>query len=113
MLVMNGSLLSRERQRWQAILLARRDSAKKESYVWPHMLPGGKAMLFDIVTGGDQATAELAAMRLDDGKVVRLGVSGTKPTLCVHGAHSLLNLGGTVSAARLRRQELSASQVPP
>jgi serine/threonine-protein kinase len=98
-LVMNGSFFRVSASGGKPVLLVQRDSAKKESYVWPHLLPGGKALLFDIVMGGDQTTAELAAMRLDDGKVVRLGVRGRNPRYVSTGHILFSHHDGTVSAA--------------
>src|SRR5207302_1080653 len=52
------------------------DTARGErSHAFPTLLPGGKAAVFSIVKSGG-ASPELAALRLDDGTIVRLGVDG-------------------------------------
>jgi hypothetical protein len=81
-------------------LLAMRDTTKGEtSLVWPFVLPGGKAALFDIVIRGNSADAELAAIRFDDRKVIRLGVTGRNPRYVSSGHIVFGRLDGTVVAA--------------
>ena len=81
-------------------LVARPAGAKVAStFVWPFVLPGGKAVLFDIVTGNDQANAQLAAVRLDDGKVTPLGVVGRNPRYVATGHILYSRLSGAVVAA--------------
>ena len=75
------------------------DSSKSETFVWPFLLPQGKSALFDIVTAGDQANAQLAVVRLDDRKIVRLGVAGRNPRYVATGHILFGHLDGAVSAA--------------
>src|SRR6266545_3700012 len=51
------------------------DSAKGEVHLWPHVLPGSKAVLFSVVTG-DIGSAELAVVSVKDKTVRKLGVLG-------------------------------------
>jgi len=80
-------------------LLATPDStAAGPVFNWPFLLPGGEAIVFDIVTAGDQADGQLAAMRLSDGKVVPLGITGRNPRYLASGHLVFAQLNGTLSA---------------
>ncbi|MGQ0643706.1 MAG: protein kinase domain-containing protein [Gemmatimonadaceae bacterium] len=61
------------------------DTARGErAHTWPELLPGGRAAVFVIVS--DTTTSpELAAVRLSDGEVVRLGVHGWNPRYVATG----------------------------
>ena len=80
-------------------LIAMPDAGKREEFSWPHLLPGGKALLFDIVAGNDQANGQLAAARIDDGKVIPLGITGRNPRYLATGHIIFGRLDGTVVAA--------------
>jgi Tol biopolymer transport system component len=79
--------------------LAAPDPSSSQQFYWPFLLPGGDALLFDIVTAGDQANAQLAAMRLDDRKVMPLGLTGRNPRFLPSGHVIFGRLDGTVIAA--------------
>ena len=64
---------------------------------WPHLLPGGDAALFTIESGG-RATSELAAIRLSDRRVVRLGIKGLNPRFVPNGFVIFARYSGTVYA---------------
>jgi serine/threonine-protein kinase len=79
-------------------LLSQVDSARGETArTWPHVLPGGEAALFTIQSGG-YATSELAAIRLADRHVVRLGVKGLNPRYVPNGFIVYGRPDGTVVA---------------
>jgi serine/threonine-protein kinase len=72
-------------------------AAGEVRHTWAAVLPGGRSVLFEIGLRGDSSV--LAAMRLDDRRVVRLGVAGTNPRY-VSSGHVLFGSisEGTVSA---------------
>jgi hypothetical protein len=81
-------------------LLAAPDSVSaNQAFTWPFLLPGGRTLLFDIVTAGDQANGQLAAMRLDDRKVIRLGIIGRNPRFLSSGHLAFGRLDGTITVA--------------
>jgi len=75
------------------------DTAKLEAFNWPHALPRGDAVLLDIVTNNDQSGAQLAALRLDDLKLIPLGLIGRNPRYVAPGYIIFGRLDGTISAA--------------
>lgn len=74
------------------------DTARGETrHTWPFVLPGGKSALFEIGSG-PMGTDSLAAMRLADHKVVRLGLQGTNPRYVPSGHIIFARLDGSVFA---------------
>jgi serine/threonine-protein kinase len=73
------------------------DSATRRPHVWPHLLPGGAAMLFNVGSPGD--SSEVVAAKLGDGKVVRLGLYGMNPRYLASGHIAFARSDGTVLAA--------------
>jgi Tol biopolymer transport system component len=56
------------------------DTTRYESlHTWPEVLPGGRAVVFAIVSDTGTVEPELGAVRLSDGEVLRLGVRGANP----------------------------------
>ena len=55
---------------------------------WPQFLPGGKAVLFTIDTGGSFDEARIAVLSLETGKVDILLEGGTMPAICPQGTSS-------------------------
>jgi serine/threonine-protein kinase len=80
--------------------LVQPDSARGEAGdLWPHFLPGGKAVVFEVRL----AIAEndsLAVVRLSDGRVTRLGIQGNNPRYAVSGHLLFGRIDGTVTAVR-------------
>jgi Tol biopolymer transport system component len=79
-------------------IVARHDASGPQAFNWPFFLPGGKAVLFDIVSKSDQINAQLAAVRLSDGKVTPLGLTGRNPRYVTTGHIVFGRIGGTVAA---------------
>jgi serine/threonine-protein kinase len=74
------------------------DSTRDRAHASPFFLPDGKSILFTIVVTG-VARTELAAMRLSDRKIIRLGVAGGSP-LYRDGFLFFGRNDGTLSAVR-------------
>jgi serine/threonine-protein kinase len=94
-------------------LLATPDSGLNERfYSWPHVLPGGKAALFTIGHGRGLDSIVIAAVRFDDRRIFRLGISGLDPKYVATG-HLLFTLpGGTVMAAPFDPRRLDVTGPP-
>jgi len=89
-------------------LVARHDSAAPgTTFGWPEVLPEAKSALFDIVTAGDHANGVLAAVRLDDGSVTRLGVVGRNPRFVAPDILLFSRLDGTLWATRFDSRALT------
>ena len=82
----------------QPRLIVAADSARGESIILPHVLPGGTAAVFGIAPTGDRAHTELAAARFSDGKVIRLGVTGLNPRYVTSGHLLFGRLDGSTVA---------------
>ena len=92
-------------------LLAKPDSQRGHlAYLWPHVLPGGKAALITLWMGTDD-TSELGVVSLADGEVTELGIPGASPRYASSGHVVFARADGSILAApfSLRR---SASPVP-
>lgn len=77
-------------------MLAASDTSRGERYRWPHVLPNGRAALFTRV---DNTGFHLAALSLDAGAVVPLGVEGTSPQFVTPGYLVFARPDGVVLAA--------------
>ena len=90
------------------------ETARNEAtHSWPEVLPGGRAAVFTIQTDSVlvlASTPELAAVRFDDGKIVRLGVHGTNPRY-VDTGHLLFGQadGGSVAAVAFDPRRLKVT----
>lgn len=78
----------------RAIALA--DTAHREAYRWPEMLPGGRTALFTRV---DRGGFRLAAVSLETGVIRSLGLEGTNPHFVSPGYVVFSRLGGALLAA--------------
>jgi serine/threonine-protein kinase len=79
--------------------LSHPDTARHErGHSWPWFLPGGRAVLHTIVTGGPE-TSELAVTTIDDGRTKPLGVQGVNPMYAANGYLVFGRLDGTAVAA--------------
>lgn len=85
----------------ETIVLA--DTARGESFRWPHMLPGSRAALVTRVT---PSGFELVAVTLSTGEVHPLGVRGTSPRYVVPGYVVYARRDGTLLAARFDARAL-------
>jgi serine/threonine protein kinase/Tol biopolymer transport system component len=92
--------------------LTRIDPTRKElSHEWPRVLQDGKTVLFTIWYGAIDRS-EIAAVSLDDGKVVPLGVLGSKALGVVDGRLVYVRHDGVAMAVRFDQRHLRASGVP-
>jgi serine/threonine-protein kinase len=90
------------------------DTARRESvHVFPHVLPGGSAVVF-AVRKSDAETDELAAVGLKDGLVTRFGIRGTNPRYVATGHILFGRVGGSVSAVPFdeKRLHVTGPEVP-
>ena len=82
------------------------DSTRREvSHYWPQLLPGGKAVLFDLRYGTSE-TDTLAVLRLGDRHVQRLGIQGTNPRFTSTGLLLFGRPDGVVTAIRFDPRSL-------
>ena len=87
----------------EARVLAASDSARGERYRWPEVLPSGRAAVF---TRTDAAGFHLAAVSLETGTVVPLGVEGTSPQFLTPGHLLFARSDGALLAAAFDQHEL-------
>ncbi len=91
------------------------DTTRRENengHTWPEVLPGGRAAVFAITS--DTATVpELAAVRLSDGELLRLGIRGWNPRYVPTG-HILFSRieTGSVSAVPFDVERLRVTGPP-
>ncbi|MGH9368740.1 MAG: protein kinase domain-containing protein [Thermoanaerobaculia bacterium] len=86
----------------------------EQAYRWPEILPGGKALLFTIYSGGENFdAASIALLRLDTGQKKTLARGGTSPRYCPTG-HLVYARGGTLLAVPFDagRMEVTGAAVP-
>ncbi len=83
------------------------------SHFWPSVIPGRRAVLFQIATGGADAP-QLAILELDTGEVTRLGLTGTQPQYVSTGHLVYAVQDGSVRAAPFdaERLEVTGNPVP-
>ncbi|MGH7710784.1 MAG: hypothetical protein ACREOG_05845, partial [Gemmatimonadaceae bacterium] len=90
------------------------DTTRHESaFTWPEVLPGGRAVVFTIVSDTATEAPELAAVRIGGGDVVRLGVQGWNPRYVATG-HILFSRveTGSVSAVPFDAERLRVTGPP-
>ena len=97
--VKHGALWRANAAGGAATLVALPDIRKSQRFAWPYVLPGAKAVVFDVVSGDEQANGQLAAARLDDGRIIQLGIIGRNPRYVATGHIVFGRLDGTVMAA--------------
>jgi serine/threonine-protein kinase len=84
------------------------DKSKGEmDYLWPIATPDGKSVVFAIWTGS-LASAKLASVSVDGGKVNYLDIAGIRPLAVIDRTLVYVQADGIVMAVKLNR---SASQV--
>ena len=81
----------------EAQILATADTARGVHYLWPEVLPSGRGVVF---TRSDEAGFHLAAVSLETGTVVSLGLEGTSPHFLNPGYLLFAQPGGAVLAVR-------------
>ena len=84
-------------------LVAASDTSRGERYRWPEVLPNGRAAVFTTVDG---AGFQLAAVSLETGAVLPLGLEGTSPHFVTHGYLLFARMDGAVLAAPFDRNAL-------
>ena len=98
------------------VVNARSDSTTNHSrYGWPYLLPGGEAALITIQKRSNAIeAADLGVLRLRDGQVTELGISGTNPRYLPTGHMVFARADGTVFMApfSLRRLNRTAEPIP-
>ncbi len=77
-------------------LLAASDTARSERYLWPEVLPSGRAAVFARV---DDRGFQLAAVSLETGAVWSLGLEGTSPRFTTRGYLLFARRDGALLAA--------------
>jgi Tol biopolymer transport system component len=98
----------------EPIVLTRPNQEKGErDHVWPHVLPGGRAVLFTIVPNGPIEDAQIAVLDLRNSsyKVVLRGASDAR---YVEGGYLVYGLAGTLRAVAfdVDRLEVRGTPVP-
>jgi serine/threonine protein kinase len=77
------------------------DSIGGGGHAWPHVLPGGKAVLFNIFRESSQARSDFAVgvVTVADGRVKTLGIVGLSPRYVSTGHIVVARTDGTLHAA--------------
>ena len=80
---------------------------------WPHVLPGGRAVLFTIFTDGPVDTAQIAVLELETGNQTVLVPGGSDARYAPTG-HIVYGAAGTLRAVGfdLDRLEVTTGQIP-
>lgn len=87
-------------------MLTQRDSGRGErQHGWPHLLPGGRAVVFSVLRT-DALSAELAVVRVGDTRIRLLGPSGVNPRYIPTGHLIWGQANGTLAAAPFDLREL-------
>ncbi|HEX2717819.1 MAG TPA: protein kinase, partial [Gemmatimonadaceae bacterium] len=83
-------------------------------FSWPHPLPGGKAALVTIATSAGLRRTHIGVVRLSDGAVTDLGISGVSPRYLPTGHIIFAAREGTIygMAFDVRRLRVSGPMVP-
>lgn len=93
---------------------AKPDASKGETaFLWPIATPDGKTAFFSIWSGSLGA-ARIAAVSIDDGEVVRLGLRGIRPLAVIERTLVYLRSDGVTMAVDLDRsnRKLAGTPVP-
>ena len=87
--------------------------AGEMAHRWPHILPGGRAVLFTVVKGQRQENMEIAALNLDTGERTLLVPGGSNPHYAPTG-HLVYGVDGTLRAVPFDpdRLEVTGDPVP-
>ncbi len=93
----------------EPVPLALSDTARGELFRWPHVLPGGDAVLFTRI---DRSGFHLAAISRADGKVIPLGLRGTSPRFVEPGHLVYARQNGVLLTARFDLGKLRVRSDP-
>jgi serine/threonine protein kinase len=83
----------------------------EQAYVWPHVLPGGRAVLFTVLSGGSIDDGIIAVRDLRTGTQKTLVRGGSFP-LFVRGGYVVYATAGTLRAIRFDPATLTAEGNP-
>ncbi|HEX6941882.1 MAG TPA: protein kinase [Gemmatimonadaceae bacterium] len=76
------------------------DSAVGGGHAWPHVLPGGKAVLFNIFREAqNRSDFDVAVVRVADGTIKKLEITGLSPRYVSSGHIIVARSDGTLHAA--------------
>ena len=81
------------------------------NHAWPHMLPGGRAVLFTIMPEGGLSGAQIAVLDLETGDQTVL-VPGGSDARYVHSGHIVYGTGGTLRAVGFDLDRLAVTTSP-
>ena len=81
------------------------------NHAWPHVLPGGRAVLFTILTDVAE-NAQIAVLNLDTGEQRVLLSGGSAPQYSATG-HIVYGVGGTLRAVRFDLDRLEVTEPNP
>ena len=77
------------------------EQEQRVNHAWPHILPGGRAVLFTIITDGTIENAQIAVSNLDTGEQHVLVPGGSHPRYSPTG-HIIYGVSGTLRAGRMK-----------
>ncbi len=87
-----------------------RDAGEVGHY-WPHVLPGGRALLFTIASGAKGVRSTIAALDLESRTITRLIPNGHHPQYVTSG-HLVYSAGGSLYAIRFDPDRLAVAGHP-
>ena len=82
------------------------------SHRWPHLLPGGRAVLFTIEVGGGTEDAQIAVLNLDTNEQRVLVPGGSYPRYSPTG-HLIYGINGTLRAVAFDLDRLGVTDPNP
>ena len=82
------------------------------NHAWPHILPGGRAVLFTILTEGAIDTAQIALLDLETNEQRVLIPGGSSPHYATTG-HIVYGVGNTLRAVRFDLDRLEVTDPNP
>ena len=98
----------------EPVVITTPDADKDEiDHVWPDILPGGRAVLFTVLTGSDIENARIAVLSLESGEQKELIRGGSHPRYVPTG-HIVYGVENTLRAVAfdLERLEVRSNPVP-
>ena len=88
------------------------DAEQGVNHGWPHVLPGGRAVLFTVLAGGAIETAQIALLNLETGDQRVLVSGGSAPQYAPTG-HIVYSVGGTLRAVGFDLDRLDVTNPNP
>ena len=86
--------------------------ADQANHIWPHILPGGRAVLFTILTGRALESAQIAVLDLDTNELRVLVPRGSNPHYSPTG-HIVYGVSGTLRAVGFDLNTLDVTDSNP